>query len=126
MGTTDLHGHVFNWDYYANTEYDDAKHNDVGLAKIATLVDAVRGDRGRGRTLLIDAGDTIQGTPLAYYFAKVAPINQQRIHPMASAMNAMGFEAAAVGNHEFNYGIPLLRAFEEQLNFPLLAANALD
>ncbi|AHH96145.1 bifunctional metallophosphatase/5'-nucleotidase [Kutzneria albida] len=126
MGTTDLHGHVFNWDYYAGKEYDDAKHNDVGLAKVATLVEAVRKERGRRNTLLIDAGDTIQGTPLAYYFAKVAPINRRRIHPMAAAMNQMGYDAAALGNHEFNYGIPLLRAYEQQLDFPLLGANALD
>src|SRR3954449_8408239 len=42
MGTTDLHGNVFNWDYFKNTEYDDSAHNDIGLAKISTLVSAVR------------------------------------------------------------------------------------
>ena len=45
---------------------------------------------------------------------------------MAAAMNAIGYDAAAVGNHEFNYGIPYLRTFEKQLDFPLLAANALN
>ncbi|TWP52098.1 bifunctional metallophosphatase/5'-nucleotidase [Lentzea tibetensis] len=126
LGTTDLHGNVFNWDYYANREFDDSGHNDIGLAKVSTLVNALREQRGRHRTLLVDAGDTIQGTPLAYYFAKVEPINRSRIHPMARAMNAIGYTAAALGNHEFNYGIPLLRAWERQLDFPLLAANALD
>ena len=38
MGTTDLHGNVFNWDYFKNTEYDDTAHNDIGLAKVSTLV----------------------------------------------------------------------------------------
>ena len=42
MGTTDLHGNVFNWDYYKNAEYDDKTHNDIGIAKVATLVKAVR------------------------------------------------------------------------------------
>ncbi|MEU4743686.1 5'-nucleotidase C-terminal domain-containing protein, partial [Actinosynnema sp. NPDC023658] len=126
MGTTDLHGNVFNWDYYADREFDDSAHNDVGLAKLSTLVKAVREERGAHRTLLIDAGDTIQGTPLAYYYAKVEPIGRRRVHPMAAAMNELGYDAAALGNHEFNYGIPLLRAFEKQLDFPLLAANALD
>ena len=74
MGTTDLHGNVFNWDYFKNAEYDDSAHNDIGLAKVSTLVNAVRKQRGRGNTLLIDAGDTIQGTPLAYYYAKIKPI----------------------------------------------------
>jgi 2',3'-cyclic-nucleotide 2'-phosphodiesterase / 3'-nucleotidase len=126
MGTTDLHGNVFNWDYYANKEFDDSAHNDIGLAKISSLVTAVREQHGRHRTLLLDAGDTIQGTPLAYYYAKVEPITRRRVHPMAAAMNAIGYDAAALGNHEFNYGIPLLRTFEQQLCFPLLGANAVD
>ncbi|MFD3542930.1 bifunctional metallophosphatase/5'-nucleotidase [Streptomyces sp. NPDC058662] len=128
MGTTDLHGNVFNWDYFTDREFDDKAHNDVGLAKISTLVEQVRAEKGRCNTLLIDAGDTIQGTQLSYYYAKVDPITARRgpVHPMAQAMNAIGYDAAALGNHEFNYGIPVLRAFEEQCDFPLLGANALD
>ncbi|MGW6414247.1 bifunctional metallophosphatase/5'-nucleotidase [Streptomyces sp. NPDC055055] len=128
MGTTDLHGNVFNWDYFTDKEFDDKAHNDVGLAKISTLVDQVREEKGRRNTLLIDAGDTIQGTQLSYYYAKVDPITARRgpVHPMAQAMNAIGYDAAALGNHEFNYGIPVLRKFEEQCDFPLLGANALD
>jgi len=126
MGTTDLHGSVFNWNYFKNAEYDDTARNDIGLAKVSTLVEAVRSQRGRDHTLMIDAGDTIQGTPLAYYFARIAPITDGHPHPMAAAMNHIGYDAAALGNHEFNYGIPLLRAFADQLDFPLLGANALD
>jgi len=131
MGTTDLHGCVFNWDYFKNAEYNDSTKNNpvtntIGLAKVATLVEAVREQRGRENTLMIDAGDTIQGTPLAYYFARIAPITNGHVHPMAAAMNHIGYDAAALGNHEFNYGIPLLRAFADQLDFPLLGANALD
>ncbi|ORT54464.1 5'-nucleotidase C-terminal domain-containing protein [Streptomyces sp. CB03238] len=128
MGTTDLHGNVFNWDYFTDREFDDKAHNDVGLAKISTLVERVREEKGRRNTLLIDAGDTIQGTQLSYYYAKVDPITAERgpVHPMAQAMNAIGYDAAALGNHEFNYGIPVLRKFQEQCDFPLLGANALD
>src|SRR5665811_1640482 len=126
MGTTDLHGCVFNWDYFKNSEYTDSASNHIGLAKVATLVEAVRTQRGRENTLMIDAGDTIQGSPLAYYFARIDPITSGNVHPMAAAMNHIGYDAAALGNHEFNYGIPLLRAFADQLDFPLLGANALD
>lgn len=128
MGTTDLHGNVFNWDYFTDKEFDDKDHNDVGLAKISTLVNEIREERGRRNTLLIDAGDTIQGTQLSYYYAKIDPITAARgpVHPMAQAMNSIGYDAAALGNHEFNYGIPVLRKFEEQCDFPLLGANALD
>ncbi|MEU2542061.1 bifunctional metallophosphatase/5'-nucleotidase [Streptomyces iakyrus] len=128
LGTTDLHGNVFNWDYFTDKEFDDKDHNDVGLAKVSTLVNRVREEKGRRNTLLIDAGDTIQGTQLSYYYAKVDPITAVGgpVHPMAQAMNAMGYDAAALGNHEFNYGIPVLRKFEQQCRFPLLGANALD
>jgi len=126
LGTTDTHGNALNWDYFKNAEYDDAAHNDVGLAKIATLVHAMRQQRGRKHTILLDAGDTIQGTPLSYYYAKVDPITEGAKHPMAEAMNLMEYDAAALGNHEFNYGIPTLRAFQNQLDFPLLGANAVD
>ncbi|MFC4499122.1 MULTISPECIES: bifunctional metallophosphatase/5'-nucleotidase [Streptomyces] len=128
MGTTDLHGHVFNWDYFKNAEYRDTAGNAQGLARISTLVNQVRAEKGRANTLLLDAGDTIQGTPLTYYYAKVDPITAKGgpVHPMAQAMNAIGYDAAALGNHEFNYGIETLRKFESQLRFPLLGANAVD
>ncbi|OPG03818.1 bifunctional metallophosphatase/5'-nucleotidase [Streptomyces sp. GKU 895] len=128
MGTTDLHGHVFNWDYFKDAEYSDAKGNAQGLSRISTLVNQVRAEKGRCNTLLLDAGDTIQGTPLTYYYAKVDPITAPGgpVHPMAAAMNAIGYDAVALGNHEFNYGIETLRKFEEQCDFPLLGANALD
>ncbi|MET9611338.1 bifunctional metallophosphatase/5'-nucleotidase [Kitasatospora indigofera] len=129
MGTTDLHGRVLNWDYFTDAVYADKAHNEVGLAKISTLAKQVREEKGWDRTLLIDAGDTIQGTQLTYYYARVDPIatdaDTAPEHPMALAMNTMEYTAAALGNHEFNYGIDTLRAYEEQLDFPLLGANAL-
>ncbi|MBW9210997.1 5'-nucleotidase C-terminal domain-containing protein [Mumia sp. zg.B21] len=126
LGTTDLHGNVFNWDYFKNAEYTDSAQNDIGLAKISTLVDAMRQHHSSPCPLLIDAGDTIQGTSLAYYYARIEPIGRRVVHPMARAMNAIGYDAAALGNHEFNYGLPLLRTFERQCDFPLLGANAQD
>ncbi|BCT77175.1 multifunctional 2',3'-cyclic-nucleotide 2'-phosphodiesterase/5'-nucleotidase/3'-nucleotidase [Sinomonas cyclohexanicum] len=126
IGTADLHSNVLNWDYFKNKAYTDAKGNNIGLAQAATLIRHVRAERGAENTITLDAGDTIQGTPLAYYFAKVQPAVDGPVHPMAAAMNAVGYDAAALGNHEFNYGIPLLRAWESQLDFPLLGANVHD
>ena len=126
LGTTDTHGNVLNWDYFKDATYDDAAHNDIGLAKIATLVKLMREERGARNTLVLDAGDTLQGTPLAYYYAKIDPITGGSVHPMAKAMNAIGYDAAALGNHEFNYGIETLRTFESQCDFPLLSANTVD
>ncbi|WP_316520676.1 bifunctional metallophosphatase/5'-nucleotidase [Kitasatospora brasiliensis] len=130
MGTTDLHGRVLNWDYFTDAVYSDKFDNAVGLAKISTLANQVREEKGWDRCLLIDSGDTIQGTQLSYYYARIEPIatdgNNVPDHPMAVAMNLMEYDAAALGNHEFNYGIPTLKAYEEQLEFPLLGANALN
>ncbi|MFD8786030.1 bifunctional metallophosphatase/5'-nucleotidase [Kitasatospora sp. NPDC059599] len=129
MGTTDLHGRVLNWDYFTDAEYVDKAHNAVGLAKISTLANQVREEKGWDRCLLIDSGDIIQGTQLTYYYARIEPIatdgDTVPDHPMAVAMNLMEYDAAALGNHEFNYGIPTVKAFEDQLEFPLLGANAL-
>ncbi|WP_338685275.1 5'-nucleotidase C-terminal domain-containing protein [Streptomyces acidiscabies] len=128
LGTTDLHSHVFDWDYYKDAAYSDSKGNSVGVARVATLIKEQRKAKGEERVLLVDAGDIIQGTSLAYYFARVAPITEKGgpKHPMAVAMNHMRYDAAALGNHEFNYGIDTLRKFEKQCHFPLLGANALD
>lgn len=126
LGTTDLHGNVLNWDYFKNAEFDNTRHDDIGLAKASTLISAIRRQRRGEPILTLDAGDTIQGTPLAYYYAKIDLITEGATHPMASAMNLVGYDAAALGNHEFNYGLDILRTFESQLDFPLLGANAVD
>jgi 2',3'-cyclic-nucleotide 2'-phosphodiesterase/3'-nucleotidase len=127
LGTSDTHGNVYNWDYYKDAEYDDSKHNDVGVAKLATLVNQIRAERGSRPTLVLDAGDTIQGTPLATYYAKQEPITSTgETHPMANAMNVLKYDAVTLGNHEFNYGLPLLAQWIGQLGFPALAANAIN
>ena len=127
LGTSDTHGNVFNWDYYKDLEYDDSAHNDIGVAKLAALVNQIRAERRGKATLVLDAGDTIQGTPLATYYAKQEPITSTgEKHPMAKAMNVLHYDAVTLGNHEFNYGLPLLNLWIRQLGFPALAANALD
>ena len=126
LGTSDTHGNVYNWDYYRDAEYDDAAHNDVGVAKLAALVNKIRAEAA-GATLVLDAGDTIQGTPLATYYAKQEPITTTgEKHPMARAMNVLHYDAVTLGNHEFNYGLPLLNLWIRQLGFPALAANAVN
>ncbi len=126
LGTSDTHGNVYNWDYYRDAEYDDSAHNDVGVAKLAALVNRIRADETT-TTLVIDAGDTIQGTPLATYYAKQEPITETgEKHPMARAMNVLHYDAVTLGNHEFNYGLPLLNLWIRQLGFPALAANAVN
>lgn len=125
MGTSDLHSNVVNWDYYKDATYSDSAGNAVGLARVASVVKQIRADRGREHTLLFDAGDTIQGTPLGFYYATVEPTTQTgAVHPMAAQMNALRYDAVALGNHEFNYGLDFLDHWIEQMDAPVLAANA--
>ena len=114
--TTDVHGHLVGWDYYANRP-DTAR----GLARAATIVDSLR-RAAPGRVVLVDAGDMLQGTPLTYVAARRDTFP---VHPVIAAMNAMHYDAAAGGNHEFNYGLPFLRTDAAGAHFPLLAADAL-
>lgn len=122
LGTADLHGHVRDWDYLRDERYRDAWCNAVGLARVATVV---RRERAAGHApILVDAGDFLQGTRLASY--AIERLGAGQPHPMAVAMNAVGFDAAVVGNHEFDFGLDVLRTFERQAAFPLVAANVAD
>ncbi|MFL5599419.1 MAG: 5'-nucleotidase C-terminal domain-containing protein [Gemmatimonadaceae bacterium] len=112
--TTDVHGRLRAWDYYANTA--EAVR---GLTRAASIVDSVRA-ANPGRVILLDAGDLLQGNPLAYVAARVS---RDRTNPVIAAMNAMQYDAAAIGNHEYNYGVPYLDSAIKQAKFPFLSAN---
>ncbi|MDR2998740.1 MAG: 5'-nucleotidase C-terminal domain-containing protein [Microbacterium sp.] len=125
MGSSDIHANALNWDYYKDAAYSDKAGNTVGLARLSSVVKQVRADRGADRTLLFDAGDTVQGTPLGFYYATVEPITKTgAMHPIAAQMNAIGYDAVALGNHEFNYGLEFLDTFISQMKAPVLGANA--
>ncbi len=113
--TTDVHGRVRGWDYYGDMA-DTAR----GLARAATIVDSVR-EANPGRVVLVDAGDFLQGNPLAFVSARV-----RQDQPIASvaAMNVMRYDAVAIGNHEFDYGLDYLARARRQARFPMLSANA--
>ena len=112
LSTTDLHGNICPIDYFANQPAA------VGLAKVATLIRAAR--RSAPELILLDSGDTIQGTPLAYYHNR---IDNAPPDPMMLAMNALGFDALAIGNHEYNFGLGVLQKAEREARFPWLSAN---
>ena len=115
LGTTDLHGNIYPIDYYTN------KPDNRGLAKIATLIKRVRQEHKN--ILLVDSGDTIQGTPLEYYHNKK---NNKPPDPMMLAMNALNFDAMAVGNHEYNFGLQVLEKARSEAKFPWLSGNTYE
>jgi 2',3'-cyclic-nucleotide 2'-phosphodiesterase/3'-nucleotidase len=112
LSTTDLHSHVAPVDYFTNKPSQD------GLAKIATLIAQER--KAAPKALLLDIGDTIQGTPLGYFHARKHP---EPIDPTIAVMNHLGFTSMTVGNHEFNFGRPTLHKAQGEAKFPWLSAN---
>src|SRR5437867_2261759 len=115
LSTTDMHGRVFPIDYYTN------KYDNVGITKVATLVKEAR--KNDPDLLLVDSGDTIQGTPLEYFHNKR---NNTPPDPMMLSMNALHYDAMAVGNHEYNFGLKVLEKARSEAQFPWLSANTYD
>lgn len=112
LATTDMHVKLLPHDYLADRPCDRGS-----LAQVASLVEQHR--RKMPNTLLLDNGDFLQGTPLG----DLAALPGGRGHPAIAAMNRMGYDAAAIGNHDFAFGIDMLQAAARQARFPLLAAN---
>jgi 2',3'-cyclic-nucleotide 2'-phosphodiesterase / 3'-nucleotidase / 5'-nucleotidase len=116
METTDIHTNLLPYDYYKSDTLLT-----VGLARTASLVKQARAEAAN--TLLIDNGDLIQGTPVGTYKATVNPVKANEIHTVFKAMNLMGYDAATLGNHEFNYGLSYLDQILKGANFPYVNAN---
>lgn len=128
MATTDVHGHVADWDYFQNAPY--AAEDALGLARIGTAIDEVRAEQGEESVVVVDNGDALQGTPFTYLYGygdeRESVLANEIEHPMAQAFDAIGTDVQVVGNHEYNYGLDLLSAYDEDLDAPLLGANVID
>ena len=119
LATTDLHTNLVNYDYY-----QDKPAQNVGLAKTAVLIEDAK--KENSNVLLVDNGDTIQGTPLGTYKAIVNPIKDGEQHPMYTALQKLGFDAGTLGNHEFNYGLDYLKKVIATAGMPIVNANVVD
>ncbi|MDP4088893.1 MAG: bifunctional metallophosphatase/5'-nucleotidase [Bacillota bacterium] len=113
--TSDIHGSAL------PINYSDNRIMPYGLVKIASVIGEIRNKSNN--TILIDNGDLIQGTPLTYYYCKVDSTGP---NPMIRLLNYLSYDAAVVGNHEFNYGRHILDRAVEESNFPWLAANIIN
>ncbi|KVP44741.1 bifunctional 2',3'-cyclic-nucleotide 2'-phosphodiesterase/3'-nucleotidase [Burkholderia ubonensis] len=101
LETTDLHTNVLSYDYFKL-----AADNSLGFERVSTLIAQARAQYPN--TLLLDNGDTIQGTALADYQALVNPVGCDQTLAIYKVMNAAKFDGGGIGNHEFNYGLPYL------------------
>ncbi|HKL41694.1 MAG TPA: 5'-nucleotidase C-terminal domain-containing protein [Clostridia bacterium] len=113
LGTSDIHGAINSYDYATGDDYGER-----GLAIISSIVNQTREESEN--TLLVDNGDTIQGSLLTddLYNSDLTKDN-----PMIALMNIIGYDAMVLGNHEFNFGLDLVEKIVEEANFPILSAN---
>lgn len=116
LETTDLHMNLLSYDYYHDKPTDQ-----YGLSRAVTLIKAARAQVPN--SLLIDNGDLLQGNPMGDFVAKVQPLKDGEVHPAYLVMNALGYDAANLGNHEFNFGLPFLQRAIAGAKFPYVNAN---
>ena len=112
--TTDLHMQLSGYDYL-----QDKPNTDRGLARLAPKIMDLR-NQGVA-SVLLDNGDFLQGTPLADTAMK--DLQNGTPHPMIAALNRLKYDAIALGNHEFDYGLDLLALAINDCDMPVVSAN---
>ncbi len=115
LGTTDLHAHLLPYDYYA-----DEGGRPYGLSRTATLITAARAEVAN--SMLFDNGDALQGTPVGDV-ASQSGSDWRGPNPVIAAMNWLDYDAAGLGNHEFNFGLDWLGRTLADATFPFTCAN---
>jgi 2',3'-cyclic-nucleotide 2'-phosphodiesterase/3'-nucleotidase len=116
LETSDIHGQIDNWNYFTDAAYSGSSM--CGMTRIASYANQVRA--ANPNTLLIDNGDTTQGTPVNYLYNILTPSVP---NPISVAMNYMGYTSMTLGNHEFNFGLGVLDKIGGEMTFPELSAN---
>ncbi|MBE6059161.1 MAG: bifunctional metallophosphatase/5'-nucleotidase [Clostridium sulfidigenes] len=113
LATTDIHGNILGYNYDKGESF-----NNSGMNRIYSYIKQVKSENLN--TLVVDNGDIIQGNTLT---DEMYSNKKDEKHPVISAMNFMGYDAMVLGNHEFNFGLDLIKSLEKQSNFPFLSAN---
>lgn len=110
--TSDTHGHLFPVNYAGKCS------EDAGLLNLAHQIEK------DGNTLVLDGGDTLQGTPLSQYY--ISHRDSYSFQPLAEGFNAMGCDYFTPGNHDFNFGYEVLKEYVNAMNATCLCANLID
>lgn len=120
LATSDLHANLMAWDYHANRVCEER-----GITRVAALIRRARAEQPQ--SLLFDNGDFLHGTVLGDFIAETTPVIRSgrplHTHPVIAAMNALGYDAAALGNHEFGHGLGFLRRSLAATRFPIVCSN---
>ncbi|KIN74029.1 5'-nucleotidase C-terminal domain-containing protein [Sulfitobacter guttiformis] len=117
LATTDLHGHLLAYDYIK-----DQPTQGGGLAGLSSLISDARSEATAAGipVVLVDNGDTFQGTPLASYLGTQ---DVSADHPIVAALNFLAYNALGLGNHDLDHGLPYLRAVAGALDMPIINSN---
>ena len=113
IATTDLHGHVTEWDYVADAPYPG------GLTRAATVIDSIR-NQYPDQVILVDAGDLFEGDLFGVYYARLAPRDP---HPVLDVLNGLAYDAGTFGEHEFEYGPAEMVRIMAGAHFPYVSGN---
>ncbi len=113
MATSDVHAQLTGYDYFADQPVQR------GLVHTASVIHAARAEAAL--SVLIENGDLLQGSPVADWVVAGGMVPQP--NPFIQALNRLGYDAANLGNHEFNYGLDYLAGAYSQAQFPVLSAN---
>ena len=105
--TNDVHGRI------VEEKGRDKTTSVVGDAKLATVIENERAKKDQ-TTVVVDAGDAFQGLPIS---------NSTKGEARAEILNKMNYDAMAVGNHEFDFGLDEAKKYKQILKFPLLSSN---
>ncbi|WP_444684849.1 bifunctional 2',3'-cyclic-nucleotide 2'-phosphodiesterase/3'-nucleotidase [Alkalicoccus luteus] len=116
MTTTDIHSYLMPYDYMNDEAVDD-----YGFVKTASLIEQVRAEKEN--TILFDNGDIFEGSMLGEMEILIEPVEEGDTMSVIKAMNDLDYSAAAIGNHEYNFGLDYLDNVIESADFPILSAN---
>lgn len=108
--TSDMHGFVYPTDY---------TNNDLKAIGMLNIINSFTKDEN---TLIIDGGDTIQGSPFTTFVSK----ETFEVHPIATVLNKGKYDFVTLGNHDFNYGYNYLSKYLNDLDAKCLCANVID
>ena len=122
METTDIHTNVMPYNYFVSQEVNETQLPEWGLARTSLVIEAARNEVEN--SMLFDNGDLIQGSPMGDYMASLGTEHvKENTHPVYKAMNELQYDAANLGNHEFNYGLDYLDESLKGSEFPYVSAN---
>jgi len=116
LATSDLHAALSGYDYFAQRDTPG-----MGLSRVAGLIRIARSEQPN--SLLFDNGDLVQGNPLGDWIARAEAAGTLPRNPFIDAMNALRYDAATLGNHDFNFGLPYIAKAVSEAKFDVVLSN---